>query len=414
MSAHPCVAVLKVMEKASLSTGDLSRSASLFASGGGLSDSDASHGGSSEHAYDTFDTGNDYEIVEHLGAGSYGVVYSARAISGACGCPGLMVAIKRVPSVFRENLLLAKRTLREICILRRLHHVNLVSILDLYRDQGQRCYLVMQLMDTDLDQVIRSDQPLKKAHITFFVFSILRAVAYLHSRNIIHRDLKPANVLVNEDCSIRVADLGMARTSSDDGSCMTEYVTSRWWRAPEIVLSNQYGFGVDVWSVGTILAELILRKPLFAGRDYADQLLKILGVLGTPDADTLQAIADEGAQQFVASLRKYTRVPWSSMMKNVTDQQQQCLDAMLTFDPRQRPSAAQVLQLPMFEHLRSKQPEGKLIVEEANSDPLDPGWNDEQLKTTDDVQKILDAEIEDAFKVRKERIAGSEVFAEKH
>ena len=115
--------------------------------------------------------------------------------------------------------------------------------------------------------MIQSEQPLRKAHVTHFVHQILKGVQYLHGRSILHRDLKPANILVNEDCSVRVADLGLARlhddATNDEGkTMMTEYVVSRWWRAPEVMVSVSYSFEIDVWFVGTIMAELLLIKPV--------------------------------------------------------------------------------------------------------------------------------------------------------
>jgi serine/threonine protein kinase len=190
-----------------------------------------------------FEPSPHYTPLETLGSGSYGLVCKAESKTAAPGEEGMLVAVKMISSVFKENLLLAKRTLREVCVLRKLSHPNVISILDLYKGQvSGRLFLVTQLMDTDLDQIIRSDQPLHKAHITHITLQIVLGVKYLHEVGLIHRDLKPANVLINEDCSIRIADLGMARligrdeTDGKDTPLMTEYVVSRWWRAPEVNL----------------------------------------------------------------------------------------------------------------------------------------------------------------------------------
>ena len=139
-------------------------------------------------------------------------------------------------------------------------------------------YISQELMEADLHQIIRSEQPLTDAHYQYFIYQICRGVKYIHSANVLHRDLKPGNLLVNADCELKICDFGLARGYSDtpdpSGGFMTEYVATRWYRAPEIMLSfKSYTKAsirfnvVDMWSVGCILAELLGGKPLFKGRD---------------------------------------------------------------------------------------------------------------------------------------------------
>lgn len=185
-------------------------------------------------------------------------------------------------------------------------------------------------MEADLHQIIRSEQPLTDAHFQYFVYQICRGLKYIHSANVLHRDLKPGNLLVNADCELKICDFGLARGFSDDAESnvgfMTEYVATRWYRAPEIMLSFQSYtkasklqatnfvmvmwievstcsdnytlfflnyFIVDMWSVGCIFAEMLGGKPLFKGRDYVDQLNQILQILGTPDEATLRRVGSE-------------------------------------------------------------------------------------------------------------------------
>ena len=156
-------------------------------------------------------------------------------------------------------------------------------------------YIVSDLMDTDLSQIIRSSQTLTDEHVQYFIYQILRGLLYLHSAGVIHRDLKPGNILVNANCDAKICDFGLARPLNaieDMGSNahMTYYVTTRWYRAPEVLLCDQYSkpclfffsfeeslsilslmfmicYTVDVWSTGCILGELIGRKPLFPGKN---------------------------------------------------------------------------------------------------------------------------------------------------
>jgi serine/threonine protein kinase len=266
-----------------------------------------------------------YEIRETLGAGSYGTVFAASARTAAAGgSAGMMVAVKVLSSAFQENALLAKRTLREVCYLRRLAHPNVISIVDAYRNES-RFFLVTQLMATDLDQIIRSPQELLDDHICIITLQILLGLRYLHGLGILHRDLKPANVLIDDDCSVRIADLGLARVEETNvANQMTEYVVSRWWRAPEVMLANTYSFAIDVWSAGTILAELILRQPLFCGRDYADQLVKIVGILGSPSSAEIFAMCPEpGPRDFMLEMPKQERMPWDVLMPHISEQQRE-------------------------------------------------------------------------------------------
>ena len=210
-----------------------------------------------------------YEILQELGHGAYGLVSKAKQIN-----TGQEVAVKKITRVF-EKVIFAKRALRELKLLVHFSgHENITSILDMDRGPGQfqEIYLVQELMEADLHQIIRSDQQLTTQHFVFFVYQILRGLKYIHSANVLHRDLKPGNLLVNADCELKICDFGLARGISEKvlvkENLMTEYVATRWYRAPEIMLSyKSYTKAIDIWSVGCIFAELLTRQPLFKGRD---------------------------------------------------------------------------------------------------------------------------------------------------
>jgi mitogen-activated protein kinase 1/3 len=117
------------------------------------------------------------------------------------------------------------------------------------------------------------------SQVQYFLYQLLRGLKYVHSANVLHRDLKPSNLLVNANCDLKIADFGLARTTSDT-NFMTEYVVTRWYRAPELLLNcSEYTEAIDVWSVGCIFMELLNRKPLFPGKDYVQQLVLITEVL---------------------------------------------------------------------------------------------------------------------------------------
>lgn len=177
-------------------------------------------------------------------------------------------------------------------------------------------------MEADLHQIIRSEQSLTDAHYQYFVYQICRGLKYIHSSNVLHRDLKPGNLLVNADCELKICDFGLARgiatiSDSQDPGFMTEYVATRWYRAPEIMLSyRSYSKAIDIWSVGCILAELLGGKPLFKGRDYVDQLSQILRVCGTPDEATISRIGSEKSQMYIKTLSYTPKVPFRKVYPN--------------------------------------------------------------------------------------------------
>uniref|UniRef100_A0A4W4GVR4 Mitogen-activated protein kinase n=1 Tax=Electrophorus electricus TaxID=8005 RepID=A0A4W4GVR4_ELEEL len=226
------------------------------------------------HSLDVkFEVGEEYDIIETIGTGAYGVVSSARRRDN-----GQQVAIKKIPNAF-EVVTNAKRTLRELKILKHFKHDNIIAIKDILHASRNVNYVVLDLMESDLHQIIHSRQPLTPEHTRYFLYQLLRGLKYIHSANVIHRDLKPSNLLVNENCELKIGDFGMARGLSaahadESRSFMTEYVATRWYRAPELMLSlHHYSLAIDIWSVGCIFAEMLGRKQLFPGKHYVHQLL---------------------------------------------------------------------------------------------------------------------------------------------
>ena len=223
-----------------------------------------------------FELDSRYKIIEIIGNGAYGVVCSAIDTS-----TGSKVAIKKISRAF-DVLTTAKRTFRELKILKHFKHDNIISIKNILKppdelEKFQDVYVVLDLMETDLHHIIHSDQPLSKEHVTYFLYQILRGLKYIHSANVLHRDLKPGNLLVNSNCELKIGDFGMARglcsSPSEQRRVMTEYVATRWYRAPELMLSlNEYSQAIDMWSVGCIFAEMLGRRPLFPGTNYLNQL----------------------------------------------------------------------------------------------------------------------------------------------
>jgi len=262
-----------------------------------------------------FDVEAKYRLIRAIGTGAYGVVVSAEDTSS-----GEKVAIKKVPSAFND-LTDALRILREIRLMKHFEHENILGVSDLGAPESlatfEDVYIMSPLMETDLHRIIYSRQDLSDDHLSYFVYQMLVGLKYIHSAQVIHRDLKPSNLLLNSDCSMKLADFGLARgiTSTEvaEGS-LTEYVVTRWYRAPEIMLACQeYSKAIDVWAVGCIFAELLGTKPLFPGDDYIHQLKLIVEVLGSPGEDDMAFIKSSRARAFMAKQAGKPRVPWATL-----------------------------------------------------------------------------------------------------
>ncbi|KAG4304117.1 hypothetical protein PORY_002481 [Pneumocystis oryctolagi] len=292
-----------------------------------------------------------YEVIKGIGKGSYGVVCAAKNIQDNIHSK---VAIKKIINIFSKKML-AKRALREIMLLQHFRgHKNITKLY--YMDIVNPCtfnelYLYEELMQANLNSIIRSDQPLTDAHFQFFIYQILCGLKYIHSANVLHRDLKPSNLLINADCELKICDFGLSRgilTGKGQGAeYMTEYVTTRWYRAPEVMLSFQsYSKAIDVWSVGCILAELLGRKPFFKGRNYVDQLNQIFCILGTPDENIISKIKSSSAQNYIRGLPVVPKISYSKIFPYANPNALDLLNSLLTFDPNDRISCEKALEHP--------------------------------------------------------------------
>lgn len=249
------------------------------------------------------------------------------------------------------------------------------------------------MFPADLYQIIRSGQTLTDAHIRYFTYQILRGVKFIHSAGVVHRDLKPGNLLVNSDCELKICDMGLSRGFDmklrEDEQCdLTEYVATRWYRAPEILLSfKRYHTAIDMWSIGCILGELMGGKPVFKGKDYVDQLNLILDVLGTPSGESIKRIGSDKARGYVRSLPFKKPKPWSEIFPNSDPDAVDLLSKLLTFDPSQRLTVNQALDHPFLAAYHD------LDDEPDNSETFEK-WRDiEQLETTDQFRAALWKEV---------------------
>lgn len=301
----------------------------------------------------TIDPRYDLTDSKILGKGSFGVVCSAFDT-----IRGITLAIKRIRPYANDEWD-AKHTLREVRLMRLLgQHPNVITLyeLSLYQPKTE-LYMMIEMMDSDLHKVIQSNKPLTMRHNKCFLKQMLEGIKAMHSIGCLHRDLKPGNILVSKDCQLRITDFGLARFLDDqtkrgenEVSPMTQYVVTRWYRPPELLLAPKlpYGEAVDLWSIGCILAELIKRKALFPGKDHLGQVDLIFQACGYKSEDELGFPIDADSARVLQSMKKYDKQPFSKYIPNADAESLEMLEALLTVNPNHRPSAEQALRHPFL------------------------------------------------------------------
>ncbi|XP_076920379.1 mitogen-activated protein kinase 15-like [Bidens hawaiensis] len=348
--------------------------------------------GSGEFDFFTeYGEGSRYKIEEVIGKGSYGVVCSAYDTH-----LGEKVAIKKINDIF-EHVSDATRILREIKLLRLLRHPDIVEIKHILLPPSRRefkdIYVVFELMESDLHQVIKANDDLTPEHYQFFLYQLLRGLKYIHTANVYHRDLKPKNILANADCKLKICDFGLARVAFNDTPTAifwTDYVATRWYRAPELCGSffSKYTPAIDTWSIGCIFAELLTGKPLFPGKNVVHQLDLMTDLLGTPSPEAIARIRNEKARRYLSSMRKKKPIPFSQKFPNADPLALRLLERMLAFEPKNRPTAEEALCDPYFKNLAK-------VEREPSAQPVTKmEFEFERRKITkDDVRELIYREI---------------------
>jgi mitogen-activated protein kinase 15 len=222
-------------------------------------------------------------------------------------------------------------------------------------------YLVFDFMDTDLHAVIRANI-LEDIHKQYIIYQVLKCLKFMHSANLLHRDLKPSNLLLNSECHVKVADFGLARSldtkEAEQAPILTDYVATRWYRAPEILLgSNKYTKGVDMWSLGCILAELLLGKPVFPGTSTLNQLDRVMELIGRPSQDDIDAIDCPLAQTMLESLPPTKAKRLRDVFPTASDDALDLLKSLLHFNPHKRLTADQALRHPYVSQFHNPEDE---------------------------------------------------------
>ncbi|ELU10754.1 hypothetical protein CAPTEDRAFT_1572 [Capitella teleta] len=290
-----------------------------------------------------------YEIKKRLGKGAYGIVWKAVDKK-----TGEVVALKKIFDAFR-NQTDAQRTFREIMFLQEFgDHPNIVKLHNVMKAENDKdIYLVFEFMDTDLHNVIKRGNILKDVHKRYIMYQLCKSIKYMHSGNVIHRDQKPSNVLLDGECFVKICDFGLARSLTqivvdDQGDPnLTEYVATRWYRAPEILLaSHKYTKGVDMWSLGCILGEMILGKPLFPGSSTLNQIERIMSSIDLPSKADIESIQSPYGASVLERACKHPRKELNDLLGDAPADAVDLIRKLLHFNPDKRLTADQTLRHP--------------------------------------------------------------------
>lgn len=344
-----------------------------------------------------------YQVQRILGKGSYGIVCSALDTNVRDQSRPCQIAIKKVSNIFTKEVLL-KRAIRELRLMRRFKgHRNVVSLIDLdivYIKPFDGLYCFQELIEYDLARVIQSSVQFSEFHIQSFLYQLLCGIKYIHSADVIHRDLKPGNILCTMQGILKICDFGLARGISPaymkkKTSIITNYVATRWYRAPELILSRKkYSKPVDLWAIGCIFAEFYGRRPLFMGNDQLHQITEIVKVLGTPPEDVVLRYGSRMAWDFFSPPKpQYQAVPWSDIFPHITEQACDLLEQLLCWDSTKRATVERALEHPFLAKIRYTNDEP------VCHSPFNFSFENNELSLSD-LKALLQKEVE-SFKIER-------------
>ncbi|KAI9001952.1 kinase-like domain-containing protein, partial [Gaertneriomyces semiglobifer] len=288
---------------------------------------------------------NKYHVTKEIGDGSFGVV-----LMGEHRDTGELVAIKKMKQKcynWEEAI-----NMREVKALVKLsNHPNIIKLREVLRENDE-LFFVFEFMEGNMYQLTKNRNGIlmEEKEVKVFIFQVLLGLAHMHKYGFFHRDMKPENLLMTGE-TVKIADFGLAREIRSRPP-YTEYVSTRWYRAPEVILhSTNYNSPIDIWAVGCIMAELLTLRPLFPGSSEIDQLYKIMSILGTPtmeqnkrDAMPRSGIRLAGAMNI--RFASTPTIPLSQCVPHASDNALRLMADMLQYDPNRRPTAQEALQHP--------------------------------------------------------------------
>lgn len=288
----------------------------------------------------------DYEKIEKVGEGTYGVVYKARHKKS-----NKLVALKKI-RLENEDEGVPSTAMREISILKELRHPNVVFLRDVHLTES-RLYLVFEFLSMDLKRYLDNlpeKEFIDKMLLKSYLYQILEALLFCHKRRVIHRDLKPQNLLIDSNGVIKLADFGLARAFIIPVRPYTHEVVTLWYRAPEVLLGcPRYATPVDMWSVGCIFAEMATKRPLFIGDSEIDQLFRIFRTMGTPTEENWPGVTSLKA--YKSTFPSWKRNVCRALVPQLDDIGLDLLEKMLIYDPHKRLNAKSAVLHSYFDDL---------------------------------------------------------------
>jgi len=289
----------------------------------------------------------DFVKIEKIGEGTYGVVFKGKNTK-----TGEIVAMKKI-RLESEDEGVPSTAIREISLLKELQHPNIVGLKDVLMQEA-KLYLIFEFLTMDLKKYMDTNVPKDgqmDAKLTkSYTYQLLQGMLFCHQRRVLHRDMKPQNLLIDKNGCIKIADFGLARAFGIPVRVYTHEVVTLWYRAPEVLLgSPKYSCPIDIWSIGTIFAEMVNRRPLFQGDSEIDQLFRIFRVLRTPTEELWPGVTQ--LPDFKASFPNWATMNLKSSMKKLAPAGLDLLEAMLVYDPSKRISAKKALLHPFFDDL---------------------------------------------------------------
>ena len=289
-----------------------------------------------------------YEVIGMVGEGAYGIVYKCKNLE-----TGKYVAIKKFKEVGDE---LVKKTMkRELKMLQKLHHPNIVDFQDAFKRKGN-LFLVFEFVEKNLLELIEEHpKGLEPNLIKSIIYQLCKAIKYLHEQKIIHRDIKPENLLITEKMETKLCDFGFARLISGNSEKLTDYVATRWYRAPELLISQgEYNTEVDYWAIGCIMGELADGNPLFPGENEIDQIhciQKVLGNLTDEQVDKFYSNPLFQGKNLLNIIKPETLE--RKYLGKLNKQAISFMKGLLELDPKKRLNGTTVFQHPYFAKLVS-------------------------------------------------------------
>lgn len=289
-----------------------------------------------------------YAKLEKVGEGTYGVVYKAKDVN-----TGRIVALKKI-RLEAEDEGVPSTAIREISLLKELDDDNIVRLLNIVHSDT-KLYLVFEFLDMDLkrymDSVTKQNETLEIPVVKKFTMQLLLGLHYCHAHRILHRDLKPQNLLIDSEGNLKLADFGLARAFGIPLRVYTHEVVTLWYRAPEVLLgSRHYSTAIDMWSVGCIMAEMVMSgTPLFPGDSEIDQIFKIFKILGTPNESSWPGVSQ--LPDFKPTFPQWGGVDLAEAVHEIDTPGAELLHSLLVYDSANRMSAKRAQKHPWFHDL---------------------------------------------------------------